>query len=84
MTLQEREDITASAQVGQPAPVAPRAGPAQPGRGRLPGPSLFAAMQRLRKWSGVFLPSSAEMGGPGVTGLLLGKGQPGSEPKPPL
>lgn len=36
VTLQEREDITASAQVGQPAPAAPCAGPAQPGRGRLP------------------------------------------------
>lgn len=48
-----------------------------------PRPSLFAAMRRLRKWSGVFLPSSAEMGDPRVTGLLLGKGRPGSEPKPP-
>ena len=70
MTPQQREDITANAQVGQLASVAPQAGVAP----------------RSWKWSGAPPPPLlpfAEMGGLWVTGLLPGVGEPGSGPKQP-
>lgn len=70
MTPQQREDITANAQVGQLASVAPQVGVAP----------------RSWKWSGAPPPPLlpfAEMGGLWVTGLLPGVGEPGSGPKQP-
>lgn len=48
MTLQEREDVTASAQVGQPAPAAPTRGPLSPAMGT----SLALACLQLCSVSG--------------------------------
>lgn len=48
MTLQEREDVTASAQVGQPAPAAPARGPLSPAVGT----SLALACLQLCSVSG--------------------------------
>lgn len=63
-----------SQRTGRPAPAAPTR-PAPPGQllQAVGGSQVLACLQRLRKWSGVSLPSSAEIGGPGGTGLLLRK-----------
>lgn len=77
MTLQEREDITASAQVGWPVPVAPSSGSAQPGCGWHPGPRRCSQLSSLPGNGLGSFPSPTETGGlweggPRVTGLLLG------------
>ncbi|KAM5230340.1 zinc finger RNA-binding protein 2 isoform 2-T2 [Hipposideros larvatus] len=74
MTLQEREDMTTSAQVGQPVPAATQIWPVQPDYGWHPSPSLCLLLFSIPgSDTGFPFPPPAEMGGLWVAGLLLGK-----------